>query len=146
MVGLERRIGKKEEVLRKGERKRTHKRYFSQSTKLPSQKLPSHGPADSFTYMSTVFPFPDKEKPNHETKWLASSWWQLQHTTNTHMEWLTKCKTSMLTRRASAPSIVTNSTFPATSAAVLLFTISCLFEYCRYTVFPRTWAGSDDEA
>lgn len=44
---------------------------------------------------------------------------------------LTRWRTSMLTRRASLPSIVTKSTFPATSAVVLLFTISCLLEYCR---------------
>jgi len=50
--------GNKEEevVLRKGERRQTHKRYFSQSTKLPVKILPCHGPADSFTYMSTIFP------------------------------------------------------------------------------------------
>ena len=43
----------------------------------------------------------------------------------------TKCKTFMLTRCASAPSIVTNSTFPATSADVLLFTIPYQLEYCK---------------
>jgi hypothetical protein len=48
-------------VIRKGEKRQTHKRYFSQSTKLPSKILPSHGPADSFIYMSTSFPYPDKE-------------------------------------------------------------------------------------
>ena len=47
---------KREVVLRKGERRQTHKRYFSQSTKLPLKILPCHGPADSFTYMSTIFP------------------------------------------------------------------------------------------
>jgi hypothetical protein len=39
-------VGKKEAVLRKGERRQTHMRSFSQCTKLPSKKFSWHGPAD----------------------------------------------------------------------------------------------------
>ncbi len=39
----------------------------------------------------------------------------------------------------------TRRTLPPCSTLLVEFTISCLVLYCRYTVFPRTWAcmGAD---
>lgn len=59
---------------------------------------------------------------------------------------LTKWITSMLTSLGWTPSKVTSRTLPEESPVPLLFVISCLFEYWIYTVLPRTWAGSEDEA
>ena len=67
------RVGKKEAVLRRGERRQTHMRSFSRCTKLPSKILPWYGPADPFTYMSNKsFPKHDKPQPNYNNSVDAS--------------------------------------------------------------------------
>jgi len=122
------RVGRKEAVLRKGERRQTHMRSFSQSTKLPSKIFPWHGPADPFNSCQTKA-IQSMTNYNLRTESTTSSGEYVF--TSSNYNFLTRCKTSMLTRRASAPSMVINNTFPPASAVVLLFTISCLLEYCK---------------